>query len=148
MQTIVKELLPIFTETLYEDVNKNVDTDLKGNGSNGLLIIVAENDFEKEQEELLQKMILACKLNIEDCHVLKIAEGINPLSVFEIKNYQTILSFGKSLHNDLIQFPNTAYTIFKLGSVQIVFSHSLKDLQTQTQNRTALWTCLKIIFKL
>jgi hypothetical protein len=148
MQNTTTDLLPIYQETLYTHAINNEGFVKMGNNTNGIAILIIPKDNEADKIALLQKMVLACKLDFEACAIIEIPDDKNALDCIKINNYTTILSFGIFINNGIIQLPTVAYKPFPIGNCTIICSHSLQDLSTSAPFKQALWNCLKVYFEL
>ena len=121
-----------------------------------ILILVKDDQAVHLNETdlgLLSSILNACKLTLADVALVNIAN--QPLSLqdlLETLPSVLVISFDISSTHLKIKLPSTLYKPIVLGETHLLFSNSLASMQGPAQNakleKSKLWSCLKILFKL
>lgn len=113
------------------------------------LIVVAGDNNDSTEEDQLNKIIEACKLNGKEYHVLHISidKKIAWHHLKEIFKPEVVLLFGVQLHALGISAILHLNTINNFSGVKWVPTLSLTDLQKNSEAKKSLWiNALKPLF--
>lgn len=122
-----------------------------GENTKGIAVLVTIPDAEFQQLpqlEFLQKILTAIGLQPSDVGYVNNVSG--SIAVFEelqkALQVNYILSFASRVDSNLPHEKFTLYNPVTLGSVPIVFSHSLADLENDQDKKKLLWGALQKTF--
>ncbi len=151
----------LYSKPLYNlETDKSVSDDIEtGNiaslGNNQKKIAVLVNSpaaiyLPDEELNFLLGILTACKLSMADIALINLAKnpGLAYTAVTEQLKAEKIFLFG--LDADALalplQFPH--YQVQQFNNQVYLSSASLNELQTNKEEKTKLWNCLKKIFAL
>ncbi|NNE27550.1 MAG: hypothetical protein HKN09_11970 [Saprospiraceae bacterium] len=129
-------------------LNETSSPVIQGNPEAQLAIVVNQNDFT-EYNDLIDKIFKAVNIELSrqtfqivlgDGQEISLASHLND----DIKN---VFVFGVNPKCLGFNASFKAYQAYKTESYTVLFSHSLKDLSTETKFKKALWTILQTVFK-
>lgn len=131
------------TETKIED---SVKLDIKGNYSNGVLIIQHESiQITEPHRELMRKILSACLLEPMACGYVKSA---TPISAKEIQSHspRMVLTFGLPQDAFTPALNKPYYQIQNYGGATLLAVDSIKNIESNNTLKKQLWACLKEMF--
>ena len=117
----------------------------EGACKNQLLVIVNQSDITEENQKTLSQMLNAIKYNLEDSCMIVLSKdqkmSINPF----IKKYniQKVLCFGIGPQAIGLQIVAGAYRLIVMEEINLVFSHSITDLNADKQKKIKLWNTIQ-----
>ncbi len=143
------ESLLIYKESLIAVDNKPVD-EFTPSGKFGKKILIITDAIASDSEEqiLLDKMLKATKLSMQDIFLLKIVEKKPLLPYINKIKPAKIICFGKQLDTENISFSNTLYNIIYINDIQLLVINNLNQIVTSSKAKQALWNGLKKMFDL
>lgn len=112
---------------------------------NQWIILCYEHEFGSEQKTLLAKILNAIQLDLNDCIVRKLKKD-DKLKLSQIPIHResvNIFCFGINPINLGLQIDVRIYKRFHISNKNLVFCHSLVDLDKNQEAKKALWTLLK-----
>lgn len=115
-----------------------------GSCSNGLMVITSDQMSEPETQTL-RDILKSIKHELEESAHLKIAEGTNChiSSIARKHAIHKIIAFGINTRQIGMQIHASAYQLLRLEDLQIIFSHSIAELNDDKQKKMALWKTLQ-----
>ncbi|MEJ8756567.1 hypothetical protein WG947_06150 [Pontibacter sp. H259] len=123
-----------------------------GENRKGIAVLVTIPDAQYQQLpqlEFLNKILAAIGLQPTDVAYVNNVSG--ELAVFEelqqALQVNYILSFASRVESNLPHEKFTLYNPAMLGSVPIVFSHALVDIEKDQDKKRLLWGALQKVFK-
>lgn len=146
MNPSLNELLPIYTETLYEEIPADSYVVLKESPEAHVLICVDQKDMTPETETMLQKMLTACRLGPKAVTILGVQGDFSPTL---LRRFQTeyILFFGVQIRSEVFRWGKSLNKPFRFHERKWLFSYSLSDIHAQAPLKAELWTNgLKVLF--
>ena len=136
---------PVPAENIAEEISsaeKNIgDGSTEKAEKQGLLIIIKSDfqDLSTSQKELLQKILLAVKVDIAGTKL--ISEATYKQMPESVENYRQVLSFGVGLPN-----ATTRYQLLKKGDQHVLVSDSLAALEQAVALKGKLWAAMQQMF--
>ena len=122
----------------------------EGKNARGV-VVVAQITQEAAQEEinLLSKILQS--VNLDDKNDILLWKGaqvpsVNAVGLCRQTGSQKILIFGAAPARLGLRMRVQAYEPFVIGGIQVLWSHSLAELDKEKERKTALWNGLKKLF--
>lgn len=144
------EFLHIYNEILYTaDGMPNPNIQLKGDFQKKILIIVDAADFQTEQENLLMKMLGACKLTAQDYGIYLRTQAQALLPLTQTLHPEVLIAFGISADTPYFRLDKPLNKPFRFAECKMLMSQSLTELKSNDALKSELWTLgLKPLFGL
>jgi len=123
---------------------------LGGNAKNITILINTLNHtfLPEEQLSVLNRMLLACKINTGDVAIVNMAGGSTLKQVIHRLQPQKIIAFG-------VDVPGTNTPLLSLGRLNnssFLNAPDLEELIKESEDskllKTRLWTCLRTLFRI
>ncbi|MBC5773426.1 hypothetical protein H8S95_05065 [Pontibacter sp. KCTC 32443] len=131
---------------------KSVMFNVIGENQKGVAVLVTipDTEFRKlPQLEFLNKILQA--IGLQPADVVYVNNVSGSIAVFEELQHALqvnyILSFASRVESNLPHDKFTLYNPVMLGSVPIVFSHALADLENDVEKKKLLWGALQKVFR-
>lgn len=146
----IGEVLHIYNETLYTNVDFNASHEiLKGSFQQKILILISKEDNLPANQELLAKMLIACKLQEADYQISMVLQENAILPIINQLNPETVLLFGLSLNNEAFNVQKNIYKPFRFNQIKFLLSNSLSEVSANAAMKSSLWTTgLKPLFNI
>ena len=132
-----------------ESKNNYVDADIlsEGTSRNELLIVAKAIDLTPENRKTLSDMLNAIKYNLEDSTMILLDEGesVSINSYLHQHDIKKVISFGLSAKDIGLQIAAGAYRLIEMEELNLVFSHTLRDLNADKQKKIALWRTIQTL---
>lgn len=125
---------------------KRQSSQLHGQGSKGILVVVANTE---KNEQMLGALLNAIKLDmISDVYTLTLdSDDITNLSeLIADKQITKMVSFGFDSSSLGFNLVHAYYHIYHLGSLSAIFSESISQLGADKSKKVALWKVLQELF--
>lgn len=124
--------------------------DLNYTGAFGKKILIITNTLAPESEEqiLLDKMLHATQLRLDDIYHIQLAEARPLLPLVSKLKPTNIISFGGYLNSLSTVFSNRLYKVSQINDIQILMTHDLNKITGDNTLKQALWNGLKKMFDL
>jgi hypothetical protein len=123
-----------------------IKLDIKGNYTNGVLIIQHESiQITEPHRELMRKILSACLLEPMACGYVKSA---TPISSKEIQSHnpRMILIFGIPQDAFTPVLTKSYYQIQNYAGATLLAADSIKNIESNNALKKQLWACLKDMF--
>ena len=146
----IDQVLHIYNETLYTNIDSKASHELlKGSFQQKILILISKEDNLLENQELLAKMLTACKLQEADYQISILVEKNAVLSIINQLNPETVILFGLSLNNEAFNAQKNVYKPFRFNNIKFLLSNSLSEVSANAAMKSSLWTTgLKPLFNI
>jgi len=146
----IDQVLHIYNETLYTNIDSKASHELlKGSFQQKILILISKEDNLPENQELLAKMLTACKLQEADYQISMLVEKNAVLSIINQLNPETVILFGLSLNNEAFNAQKNVYKPFRFNNIKFLLSNSLSEVSANAAMKSSLWTTgLKPLFNI
>lgn len=133
-------LLYTFHETLYVDFDTPSSlTFLKGNQSAEVYVVFSQSDINANSQEMLEKMMTACKLSDSQYAFIALDQGQTPQHVYNAYQPHIMLLFNFKLSNDHYYIDRPLHRPFNIADMKVLYSHRLADIIANTQLKLDLW---------
>ncbi len=135
------EFLHIYNEILYtSEFTGDKPINLIGKYEKKILIVLNKSDFTTEQEELLMKMLQACKITSQDYGIL-LREDETPVIHF-VRHFtpEVLIVFGMTLDLPHMRLNKPLNKPFRFNQIKMLLSYSLQELQANTTFKSDLWS--------
>lgn len=140
--TYHQEVAPVIPE---EDL---VPIAVKGNFTNGLLVVHEEEDLSEEVMNMLVKMINAVGRSMNEIGLVSSANLENrSLEEFEALNAHIILKFGRIKH-PINSVPAISYEVYTDRETQYLFADPLSQISVDNTMKRKLWNALQVLFNI
>lgn len=130
-----------------ESENNGSKTIIKSEGTskNQLLIVAKVTDLIPENRKTLSDILNAIKYNLEDSTMLLLDEGqsVSINTYIHQHKIQKVICFGLSAKEIGLQIAARAYHLIEMEGLNLVFSHSINDLNADKQKKIALWKTIQ-----
>ena len=145
-------------ENTVEDSSENYSTEsapveiqpitMKGNFTNGLLIIHEEDELSDQIMDMLVKMINAVERSMNEVGIISSTnlEG-RSLEDFEALNAHVVLKFGRIKH-PVNSVPAIPYEVFTDQETQYLFADALSQITENNEMKRKLWNALQVVFNI
>lgn len=126
---------------------KSWDFEFLGNNQQGILILVNDQNNKVSSQqgiELLRKLLKAINLKNDDFALVNYA-GYHTASFADLHqffNCKLVLSFGVS-SEELGLESESLHSLIQMGTVRLIFTHNLHDLDSDQQSKKTLWGALQ-----
>lgn len=143
------ENLLIYTEGLLSVQNEAVEA-YKPEGAFEKNILIITDVIGKESEEhiLLDKMLQATGLSLQDIYLLKLSEKSGlPAYIHKIKP-ERIICFGAHMDTNSTHYSKRLYKVQLINDIQLLIVNNLSKIITSSDAKQALWNGLKKMFTL
>jgi DNA polymerase III psi subunit len=146
----IDQVLHIYNETLYTNIDFKASHELlKGSFQQKILILISKEDNLPENQELLAKMLAACKLQEADYQISMLLEKNEVLNIINQLNPETVILFGLSLNNEAFNAQKNVYKPFRFNNIKFLLSNSLSEVSANAAMKSSLWTTgLKPLFNI
>lgn len=146
----IDQVLHIYNETLYTNIDSKASHELlKGSFQQKILILISKEDNLPANQELLAKMLSACKLQEADYQISMLVEKNAVLSIINQLNPETVILFGLSLNNEAFNAQKNVYKPFRFNNIKFLLSNSLSEVSANAAMKSSLWTTgLKPLFNI
>lgn len=144
------EVLHIYTETLYTNIDFKASHEvLKGSFQQKILILISKEDNLPANQELLSKMLQACKLQEVDYQIVILSDTSQILSTINHLQPETVLLFGLHLNNEAFNAQKKLYSPFRFNNIKFLLSNTLTEVSANPALKSSLWTTgLKPLFNI
>lgn len=130
-------LLPVFsTDILYVTSEKHAP-DI--HTEKGYILFVRKEDWNSTTQELVDKMMKACKLQIGDYDVIPCEEPQISLKNIQGEALHTLLSFGVQFDQDFFRLNRKRYAPFRFHRYKWLLADGLADIVAQENLKSTLW---------
>lgn len=156
---VVKEEAPALIsrlsgESLENEIDENLtleeenDLIFEGHFEKGILVIYEGSHLEPELREFLFKILGAVGCSLKDV-ALTSSESVEEVELKRIEdlNPHKILIFGK-LNHELSKIKKQHYEIQNEEGIEYLFADDLKEINSNTTYKKALWAKLQILFSI
>ncbi len=119
---------------------------LVGNGKKRVLVVVAQSEAG---EKTLIDLLTAVKLDInEDIILLSVPNksDVDINNILEKHNVEKMVSFGFEPKQLGFNIVSAFYHIYKIGTLETIFSQSISSLNEDKNKKIALWKSLQTVF--
>ena len=113
-----------------------------------LTIIVNKDEYQKDQEILLGKIIGAAKQDISSATIKKMSSSECIKLIAYANEDQLIIAFNISPARLGLQVSKQYYNRIVIGNSRLILAHSLVELPDHMEARRALWHLLKEYYQL
>lgn len=146
----IDEVLHIYNETLYTNIDFKASYEiLKGSFQQKILILISKDDNLPENQQLLEKMLQACKLQEADYQIAMLPDTSHVLSTINQLQPETVLLFGLHLNNEAFNAQKKLYAPFRFNNIKFLLSNTLREVSTTPALKSSLWTTgLKPLFNI
>lgn len=146
----IDQVLHIYNETLYTNIDSKASHELlKGSFQQKILILISKEDNLPANQELLAKMLSACKLQEADYQISMLVEKNAVLTIINQLNPETVILFGLSLNNEAFNAQKNVYKPFRFNNIKFLLSNSLSEVSANAAMKSSLWTTgLKPLFNI
>jgi hypothetical protein len=146
----IDQVLHIYNETLYTNIDSKASHELlKGSFQQKILILISKEDNLPANQELLAKMLTACKLQEADYQISMLVEKNAVLTIINQLNPETVILFGLSLNNEAFNAQKNVYKPFRFNQIKFLLSNSLSEVSANAAMKSSLWTTgLKPLFNI
>ena len=146
----IDQVLHIYNETLYTNIDFKASYELlKGSFQQKILILISKEDNLPANQELLAKMLSACKLQEADYQISMLVEKNAVLTIINQLNPETVILFGLSLNNEAFNAQKNVYKPFRFNNIKFLLSNSLSEVSANAAMKSSLWTTgLKPLFNI
>lgn len=146
----IGEVLHIYNETLYTNTDFATSYEiLAGSFQQKILIFISNEDNLPQNQELLGKMLAACKLQEIDYQIAILEKKEAILQVVNQLNPETLLLFGLTLNNEAFNIQKHLNKPFRFNNIKMLLSNSLTEINANPALKSALWTTgLKPLFNI
>lgn len=134
-----------FSIPIYIDKTADIEQILPAEKSS-IFIFVKKEDYTPENSSLLRKILHAIQLDMDrDVHLflLKADQNAYVFDRLDIEGDVTFLAFGLNAKRLGLQTKTIPYKWMTLDTLQILFSHTLSDLQKNVNYKKQLWGLLQ-----
>lgn len=128
-----------------ENNGSNSTIKVTGTSKNELLIVAKTADLTPENRKTLSDILNAIKYNLEDSTMLLLDEGqsVSINTSIHKHDIKKVISFGLSPKDIGLQIAAAAYRLIEMEQLNLVFSHSVGDLNADKQKKIALWKTIQ-----
>ena len=113
----------------------------------GLTIIIDETHFQSAQKALLDKILAAVNMSMDQAQILSWSEErYGRLKLKEVVYPHTLLLFGISPSSISIQAEQHFYHPYRLGLITYIYAHHLDHIADDQDLKKLLWSALKSHF--
>ncbi|MBN3582257.1 hypothetical protein JYB64_07640 [Algoriphagus aestuarii] len=146
LENVVKESSENYTtESTPEEI---VPIPMKGNFSNGLLIVHEEDELSDQVMDMLVKMINAVGRSMNEVGIVCSSnlEG-RSMEDFDALNAHVVLKFGRIKH-PVNTIPAIPYEVFTDEETQYLFADALSQITENNDMKRKLWNALQVVFNI
>lgn len=113
-----------------------------------LIILGGQGEIASEYKKLLTNILAAVKYNFDsDIYLIHSADVFYDLiPACRKKGITKVLIFDKPLKKLGLKSKEIAYSLFTIGEINFILSHSLQKLHTDNSLKNKLWTAMKKMF--
>jgi DNA polymerase III psi subunit len=136
-----------FSIPIYADKTNKIER-LHQSDKVNVFVFLKKIDFNSENKNLLQKILSAVKINLEnDTQVLLLEDNQDAFVIDELDlsfdNY--FFAFGLNAKRIGLQSKTVPYKLMAFDKLNVLYSHTLTDLQSNIAYKKQLWGVLKEI---
>lgn len=149
MEENVQDVLPIYKELIFvENIALEPATPVKGQFSKSILILFQANDDQTESQTLLENILKACKINVDDTFFFKISNLNEVIPTLNTYPAEYIISFGVLIQNENMRHTASLYQPNSFKTASILYSDPLSTIIKTPDLKAKLWAGLQKLFKL
>jgi len=148
MEKDTTQILSIYNETLFVDNLLDQMPELLGKFEKKVLIFKNPKDENNECETMLNNMLKACGIGVDDCYMTIIQRQEQTLELIKRYNPEIILSFGIYIANEVFKLPPKINAVQKINSADVIIAMPLHTMLNDAAAKKELWNSLKQIFKI
>ncbi|MCC7028991.1 MAG: hypothetical protein IT257_01710 [Chitinophagaceae bacterium] len=144
------ELIPLYSETLYEDhaADAEIGVEVLHSGQK-VLVLVQDSEWNVENEAFLKKILAAGKLNDNDFIIQSVSKPGKIFPLIAAFHPEVLLLFGLQLDSEFFKPQKSVYKPFVMNEIKIVLSDTLTVLNADKDKRLLLWNnCIKPLFNI
>ncbi len=108
-----------------------------------LIFIKQDIDLQNEQKEMLDKLVSALHLKLEEVAYIYFSNSLQFSEYIRYKNIQFVLSFGAEPSHLMLQTEPVKNKIFSLEGIQILLFYNLLDVYTNQSMKSNLWKLIQ-----
>lgn len=133
----VEAVLPVFsTELLYVTDRQEVP---EINANRRLLVFVRTSDWNEGAQQLVDKMMKACKLEATDYEVISCQSPSVRFRISGDSVVETVISFGVSFDQEFFRLNKKLYSPFRFHQYKWLLADPLSSFFQQEALKAKLW---------
>jgi DNA polymerase III psi subunit len=120
----------------------------KGSFNKSILILHLPIDNIQESQTLLENILKACKISIDDVYTFQVTKNSDVIPLLNFYQPEIILNFGVPIANENMMHTASFYLVNQFKNGVLLYSDPLHQIGKQPELKTKLWNSLQKLFKL
>lgn len=130
----------------FKDAPSKERVQFTGGNKKNILVAINASNPDKKDQELLNNLLLACKLTLSDIAVVNFhGQQVSVQNAADELNISKVILFGIKPETGLTK---KKYEIFNFNNMTFLIADELKDLHGDVEKKKQLWQCLRQLFKI
>lgn len=133
---------------LFTELSKKSSLKVSGEFQKNIILITDPLNANSKEKELLDKMLHATGLQLNDVFHIECAENKGYKKYINGVQAEKVISFGKQILGTNIDYSNILYKLHNINDYQLIITKSLSNIKDSSEDKQKLWNSLKIMFNI